>query len=38
LNAEFKYASKSDIGAADSDAASLPLESASALALSLDVL
>ena len=37
---EFKYASKSDTDAADSDAASLPLESvsASALALSLEVL
>ena len=37
---EFKYASKSDIGAADFDAASLPLESVSgsALALSLDVM
>ena len=37
---EFKYASKSDTDAADSDAASLPLESvsASALALLLEVL
>ena len=37
---EFKYASKSDTDAADSYAASLPLESvsASALALSLEVL
>ena len=37
---EFKYASKSDTDAADSDAASLPLESvsASAFALSLEVL
>ena len=37
---EFKYASKSDTDAADSDAASLPLESvsASALALSFEVL
>ena len=37
---EFKYASKSDTDAVDSDAASLPLESvsASALALSLEVL
>ena len=37
---EFKYASKSDIDAEDSDAASLPLESvsASALGLSLEVL
>ena len=37
---EFKYASKSDTDAADSDAASLPFESvsASALALSLEVL
>ena len=40
LNAEFKYASKSDIDAAGSVAASLPLESASAsaLAFSLNVL
>ena len=37
---EFRYASKSDTDAADSDAASLPLESvsASALALSLEEL
>ena len=37
---EFKYASKSDTDAADSDAASFPLEpvSASALALSFEVL
>ena len=37
---EFKYASKSDTDAADSDVASLPLESvsASALALLLEVL
>ena len=37
---EFKYASKSDIGAVDSDATLLPLQpaSASALALLLDVL
>ena len=37
---EFKYASKSNTDAADSDVASLPLESvsASALALSLEIL
>ena len=34
---EFKYASKSDTDAADSDAASLPLESVSALAFALSL-